>query len=67
MRVDELIRHLEDDGWVAVRQSAAFTQLRHALRAGLVTIAGDVKTEVPAGTLRSIFQPVAPAGRERSS
>jgi predicted RNA binding protein YcfA (HicA-like mRNA interferase family) len=66
VRVDELIRHLEDDGWMTVRQTAVFTQLRHALRPGLVTILGDPKAEVPAGTLRSVFLPATP-GRERTA
>jgi predicted RNA binding protein YcfA (HicA-like mRNA interferase family) len=61
------MRHLEDDGWVEVRQSAGLIQMRHGQRRpGLVTIAGDLKAEVPAGTLRSIFQPATP-GRERAS
>jgi predicted RNA binding protein YcfA (HicA-like mRNA interferase family) len=68
VRVDELVRHLQDDGWVDVRQSAGFIQLRHGLRPGVLTIAGDPRAEVPAGTLRSVFQPVSPTSRrERAS
>lgn len=64
MRVRELVRHLEDDGWLAVRQSAELRQLCHLLRPGVVTIVGDESTELPAGTLRSVFVPAQNAGRE---
>jgi predicted RNA binding protein YcfA (HicA-like mRNA interferase family) len=64
MRVKELIRHLEDDGWLAVRHSMEVRQLCHLLRPGLVTVVGDPSTELPAGTLRSVFVPASHAGRE---
>lgn len=64
MRMRELIRHLEDEGWLVVRQSAELRQLCHLLRPGVVTVMGDPSTELPAGTLRSVFVPVSHAGRE---
>jgi predicted RNA binding protein YcfA (HicA-like mRNA interferase family) len=64
MRVRELLRHLEDDGWQAVRQSAELRQLCHFQRPGIVTIVGDETSELPAGTLRSVFAPASHAGRE---
>jgi predicted RNA binding protein YcfA (HicA-like mRNA interferase family) len=67
VRVQELVRHLEDDGWLEVRRSAGVRQLCHLLRPGVVTIAGDESTEVPAGTLRSVFLPAPHANRENPS
>jgi predicted RNA binding protein YcfA (HicA-like mRNA interferase family) len=67
VRIRELTRHLEDDGWKGVRQPGDITQLRHALRPGVITIAGDQTLEVPARTLRSAFPPATPAARERTS
>jgi predicted RNA binding protein YcfA (HicA-like mRNA interferase family) len=66
MRVRELIRHLEDDGWLVVRQSMEVRQLCHLLRTGVVTVVGDPSTELPAGTLRSVFVPASHEGRETS-
>lgn len=67
MRVHELLRHLEDDGWVDLRQPGDITQLGHPQRPGVMTVAGDTRLEVPPGTLRSAFPPAARARQERAS
>lgn len=67
MRVQELLRHLEADGWVELRRTSAVRQLSHALRPGIVTIAGDPQVDIPDATLRSVFVPVSRVTRERLS
>ena len=61
MRVQELVRHLEDDGWLEMRRLADARLLSHALRPGIITIVGDDRAELPAGTLRSVFTPASRA------
>ncbi|HTX50081.1 MAG TPA: type II toxin-antitoxin system HicA family toxin [Caulobacteraceae bacterium] len=48
-----LIRLIEADGWVEVRQSGSHKQFKHPTRPGLVTVPSRRK-DIPTGTLRSI-------------
>lgn len=56
MKVRDLIKELEQDGWVQVRQESSHRQFRHPTKPGLVTVAGQPGVEVPIGTLRGIFR-----------
>jgi predicted RNA binding protein YcfA (HicA-like mRNA interferase family) len=55
MRVQELVRHLEDDGWREVKRTGDARLLTHGQRPGLLTILGSDRLEVPLGTLRAVF------------
>ena len=49
----EIIKRLEADGWVQVRQKGSHKQFKHPVKPGLVTVPSP-KKDIPAGTLRSI-------------
>jgi predicted RNA binding protein YcfA (HicA-like mRNA interferase family) len=56
VKVREVIRMLEDDGWSHVRTSGSHRQFRHPVKPGTVTVAGNAGTDVPTGTLGSILK-----------
>lgn len=56
MKVRDVIRRIEDDGWVLVRWKGDHRQFKHDTKPGLVTVAGHGNTDVPIGTLRSIWK-----------
>jgi predicted RNA binding protein YcfA (HicA-like mRNA interferase family) len=49
----EVLRALRDHGWKIVRQKGSHVQLRHPIKAGLVTVPSP-KKDLPLGTVRSI-------------
>ncbi len=56
MKVREVIKLLEADGWREVRVRGSHRQFHHSEKRGTVTIAGPLKTELPLRTLFSIFK-----------
>lgn len=54
MKVRDVIRLLEADGWELIRQRGRHRQFRHPVKPGLVTIAGKPGDELAPGTLNSI-------------
>jgi predicted RNA binding protein YcfA (HicA-like mRNA interferase family) len=54
MKVKEVIKRLEKDGWVLKRTRRSHRQFRHPTKPGTVTIAGKLSVEIPIGTLKSI-------------
>jgi predicted RNA binding protein YcfA (HicA-like mRNA interferase family) len=56
MKVREVIKRIQDDGWVQVRQRGSHRQFHHPSKPGTVTIAGKPGVDVPHGTLNSIFK-----------
>ncbi len=56
MKVREVIRMLEDDGWQLVRTRGSHRQFRHPVKPGTVTVAGKANLDVPVGTLGSILK-----------
>lgn len=56
VRVRQLIRMIERDGWVQVRQTGSHRQYHHPSKPGTVTIAGAPGIELPPKTLRSILK-----------
>jgi predicted RNA binding protein YcfA (HicA-like mRNA interferase family) len=56
VKVRELIRALEDDGWVLARTRGSHRQFHHPDKPGTVTVAGQLGTQVPLGTLRSALK-----------
>jgi predicted RNA binding protein YcfA (HicA-like mRNA interferase family) len=53
MRSGEIIKKLEKDGWVEVRQSGSHKQFRHPTKPGTVTVPHP-KKEMAIGTIKSI-------------
>jgi len=56
MKVREILKKLEDDGWKVVRTKGSHRQLKHPSKPGAVTIAGKSSVEVPKGTLNAILK-----------
>jgi predicted RNA binding protein YcfA (HicA-like mRNA interferase family) len=56
MKVREAIRVLERDGWFEVRATGSHRQFHHPTKRGTVTVAGHPATDVPRGTLKSIWR-----------
>lgn len=56
MKVAEVIRLLEQDGWMLARTRGSHRQFKHPSKPGLVTVAGKPSTDIPRGTLNSILK-----------
>lgn len=56
MKVGELIRLLEDDGWTLVRTRGSHRQFKNPGKPGTVTIAGEPSLDIPPGPLASILK-----------
>jgi len=56
MKVREMIRILEQDGWYLVRTKGSHRQFKHPNKFGTVTIAGKPSLDLPPGTLSSILK-----------
>jgi len=56
VKVSEVIRLLEEDGWRLARTKGSHRQYKHSSKPGLVTVAGKRSTEIPRGTLNSIMK-----------
>jgi predicted RNA binding protein YcfA (HicA-like mRNA interferase family) len=54
MKIREIIRIIENDGWFLVRTRGSHRQYKHLEKKGLVTIPGRPNDEVAPGTLNSI-------------
>lgn len=54
MKVREVIKQLEADGWRQERQRGSHRIFRHPTKPGSVTVAGKPSAEIPPGTLGSI-------------
>jgi len=53
-KVRDILRRLEDEGWVLVRQKGSHRQYKHPTRSGRVTVPGKPGEEPPPGTWQSI-------------
>ena len=56
MKVSEVLRLLNDDGWYLVTVRGSHRQLKHPEKVGRVTVAGKPRDDVAPGTLNSIFK-----------
>ena len=56
MKVRDVIRLLEDDGWYLARTRGSHRQFKHPTKSGTVTVSGNPGVDVPPGTLNSILK-----------
>ena len=56
MKVRDIIKRLEKEGWYLSRQRGSHRQYKHPKKPGLVTIAGQANEDLAPGTLNSIFK-----------
>ncbi len=56
MKVRDLIKLLEKDGWYLVRTRGSHRQFKHPSKTGKVTVAGKPGVEMPPGTLNAVLK-----------
>jgi predicted RNA binding protein YcfA (HicA-like mRNA interferase family) len=56
VKVRELIKLLEEDGWRQARMRGSHRQFKHPAKAGTVTVAGKPSVDIPLGTLNNILK-----------
>ena len=57
MKARDVIKLIEKDGWILVRQKGSHKQYKHPVKKGLVTIAAHKQSdEIAPGTLNSIYK-----------
>ena len=56
VKVRDLIRLLENDGWYMARTKGSHRQFKHLTKRGTVTVAGQPNIDIPQGTLNSILK-----------
>jgi predicted RNA binding protein YcfA (HicA-like mRNA interferase family) len=56
MKVRDVIKRLEADGWYRVKAKGGHRQFKHAVKTGRVTVSGQSNVDVPIKTLKSIWK-----------
>lgn len=56
MKVRDVVRMLEKDGWSVIRTKGSHRQFKHKTKKNLVTIAGKPSAELAPGTLNSVLK-----------
>ena len=56
MKVREVMRLLQDDGWFRVATRGSHVQFKHPTKKGRVTVAGHSNDDLAPGTLKSILE-----------
>lgn len=64
MKVRDVIKILENDGWYLARTKGSHRQFKHPIKPGAVTVSGKFSVDVPIGTLKNIWRQ---AGLEEES
>jgi predicted RNA binding protein YcfA (HicA-like mRNA interferase family) len=62
MKVRDIIKVVEADGWRMVTQKGSRRQFKHSSKPGRVTIAGKPNRDMPIGTLKKHLSPGANQG-----
>lgn len=56
MKVRDIVKMLESDGWFLVRTRGSHHQFKHLIKPGLVTVPGNGNDDLAPGTLNSILK-----------
>ena len=56
MKIKEIIKIIEEDGWFMVRMKGSHRQFKHTRKKGIVTIAGNLNHDLAKRTLNSIIK-----------
>jgi predicted RNA binding protein YcfA (HicA-like mRNA interferase family) len=59
MKVSEVLRLLQADGWQQVATRGSHRQFKHTTKPGRVTVPGKPSDDLAPGTLNSIFKQAA--------
>lgn len=65
IKVRDLIKLLENDGWALVRTKGSHRQFQHPTKRGTVTVSGKPSLDIPPGTLNSILKQAGLKGKEQ--
>ena len=56
MKVRDVIKLLEADGWQGARMRGSHRQFKHPSKPGTVTVAGKLNVDIPPGTLNNVLK-----------
>jgi len=56
MKVGQVLKLLDRDGWYRVRSRTGHRQFKHSTKPGRVTVSGKPSDELAPGTLKSILR-----------
>ena len=56
VKIRDLIRKIESDGWRHVRTTGSHRHFKHDKKPHVVTVPGSLADDVPIGTLKSILR-----------
>jgi len=56
LKVREIIKMIETDGWYLVAIKGSHRQYKHQVKSGRITIAGHLTDDLVPGTINSIFK-----------
>jgi predicted RNA binding protein YcfA (HicA-like mRNA interferase family) len=56
MKIRDVIKLIEEDGWYLVRTRGSHRQFKHNNKKGLVTISGNKKHDIAPGTFNSVLK-----------
>jgi predicted RNA binding protein YcfA (HicA-like mRNA interferase family) len=56
LKVKDVIKLIEKDGWVLARTRGSHRQFHHPVKPGTVTIAGRDSIDMPVGTFNSVLK-----------
>ena len=56
MKVKDIIKKLEQDGWYLAKIRGSHRQYKHPFKKGKVTVSGKLSKDIPIGTLNSILK-----------
>jgi predicted RNA binding protein YcfA (HicA-like mRNA interferase family) len=56
MKVRDVLKMLNDDGWYLIATEGSHRQYKHSTKPGRVTVPGKPKDDLPPGTLNSILK-----------
>jgi len=64
VKVRNVIRRIEADGWYLLRTRGDHRQYKHPTKKGVVTISGHPGRDMPIGTLLSVFKQAQIEGKQ---
>ncbi|MGA7732147.1 MAG: type II toxin-antitoxin system HicA family toxin [Chloroflexia bacterium] len=56
MKVRDVIKEIEDDGWALTKTKGSHRQYEHPTKKGKVTVPGHLNDDVSPGLLNSIYR-----------
>ena len=56
MKVKDIIKLIEQDGWYLARTRGSHRQYKHPTKSGLVTVPGKLSDDLAVGTFNSILK-----------